>query len=47
MFVINEPLVKCASAEWYGQVKGSHSTRYLVVREGQICVVYVMWGIVQ
>ena len=36
IFSIKIPFVKCDCAVGYGQVKGSHSTRYLVVREGRV-----------
>ncbi len=37
IFTISKPLiVKCACVVWYGQMMGAHSTRYLVVRKGQV-----------
>ena len=36
IFAIGKPLVKCACVVWYGQMMGSHSARYLVVREGRV-----------
>ena len=36
IFAIGKPLVKCACVVSYGQMMGSHSTRYLVVREGRV-----------
>ena len=36
MLVMGVPRVMYACAVWYGHVMVSHSTRYLVVREGRV-----------